>query len=372
MIKKPFTLNKKRFTLMTASAALVVAMAAPVAMADEPGLDTPIDDSREEVVDPADDAPVEEEPGLDTPIEEPPADDAPVEEEPVDTGTEPDPAPVPVVPPADEDPTPAPSDDEDEDAAGPIRVLVSHVDEEGNELVPSVGLRGAIGASYFAENVEIAGYEVTGVDGPFDGTFTESMIQVTFTYMNLATATPVTPTPPVVEAEPGVDTPIDDSGEELSPPSDDTPVDSDDDVVPTPDEPTDEIPVDDSGEEFDEIVVPIRDGGADDTPIDDSAEELTGENDTAIDDTREENKKVDEKVDENGQAIDDTRESLRADDSEAVAAAGSDKSNKGDLKSIPQASAETNWGMIGAGFAAIGAAAMMLFGRREKADATNE
>lgn len=376
MIKKPFTLNTKRLGLMASSAAIVVAMAAPVALADEPGLDTPIDDSLEEIVQPSDeeepepglDTPIEEppvvedpapepEPGDDTPIEEPPVvdpepepepgDDTPIEEPPVevepdpgDTGTEPDPTPVPPEDPIEEDP--APSDDSDEpadDVTLPVRVTVYFVDEAGNQLAEPVGIRGEVGDAYFAENLEIPGYEITGVEGAEKGTFTDEMINVTYTYMALGTDTPTDPAPtePAEPAEPGDDTPIDDSDEELD---EDAPVGNDED------EPTDETPVDDS----DEV-------GADETPVDDSAEEA----DDATTDEESSTVAVDETLERDDASV--------ADVSDGTNAAEVKKADDGELKAIPQASAETNWGMIGAGLAALGAAAAMLFGRREKSGA---
>lgn len=376
MIKKPFTLNTKRLGLMASSAAIVVAMAAPVALADEPGLDTPIDDSLEEIVQPSDeeepepglDTPIEEppvvedpapepEPGDDTPIEEPPVvdpepepepgDDTPIEEPPVevepdpgDTGTEPDPTPVPPEDPIEEDPEP--SDDSDEpadDVTLPVRVTVYFVDEAGNQLAEPVGIRGEVGDAYFAENLEIPGYEITGVEGAEKGTFTDEMINVTYTYMVLGTDTPTDPAPtePAEPAEPGDDTPIDDSDEELD---EDAPVGNDED------EPTDETPVDDS----DEV-------DADETPVDDSAEEA----DDATTDEESSTVAVDETLERDDAPV--------ADVSDGTNAAEVKKADDGELKAIPQASAETNWGMIGAGLAALGAAAAMLFGRREKSGA---
>lgn len=388
MIKKPFTLNTKRLGLMASSAAIVVAMAAPVALADEPGLDTPIDDSLEEIVQPSDeeepepglDTPIEEppvvedpapepEPGDDTPIEEPPVvdpepepepgDDTPIEEPPVeeeptpdpgDTGTEPDPTPVPPEDPIEEDPTPVDDEEPSDEVTLPIRVMVHFVDEAGNPTAESVGIRGEVGDAYFAENLEIPGYEITGVEGAEKGTFTDEMINVTYTYMALGENDPTDPAPTEPE-EPGDDTPIDDSGEELD---EDAPTDNSDD-----EEPTDETPIDDSDEELDEDAPAAgngdpTEGDSDETPVDDSAEDVK----ESVTDEDSTNVAVDESL-ERGEAP-------VAKVADGTNAADVKKANDGELKAIPQASADTNWGMIGAGIAALGAAAAMLFGRREK------
>lgn len=309
MRKQSFVLNKKKLIMMTASTVIVLSLATPVILADEPGFDTPIDDSLEELQ-PI--APTE--PGIDVPI------DDSLEEPP----TKPVPPVAPVVEPAVEDATKGFVTDPSQNPTLKVRVIVLHVDEKGKEIFKPQELRGDVGMSYMAMNLNIDDYEITSTTGaPTKGVFTNNVVKVTYTYMFLGSTIPTTPTEPPT-TEPGDDTIIDDSGEEIvTPPTTDggdTPVTNEDDV---------------------DAILPV-----DEEVIDDSREELSDA----------------EKTDKNAPAI--------------GAVDKTDKGNKATerdgMKTIPQASAETNWGMLGAGFAAIAAAFITLLSRRKKSDVLSE
>lgn len=391
MTNKPFTLNKKRLTLMTASAALVLSLATPMALAandDAPmddgdeeivpfdpedptaGLDDPlpededepIDDSDEPIVnpDPEPEEPVvEPEPDPETPIEEPaPEPDPEVGE---DTGTEPEPTPVPEVEPDPEvEPETPVVDSGDMNPDSPVRVIVQFLDEAGNEIAPPVSLKGDVGMSYRALNVAVDGYELTGPPtGNEYGVFTDAQATVTYTYANLSAPAPtpapddenlppvVTPENPEEDDTTAPETPVVEEDDEMD--------DSDEDLVPiTPPGEEDDTttPVDEDGLGSDEDAV-MEDG--DEVIVDADGNELDGQDKEATDD------KTDEKEDKVAPiaAIDDKT-------------GGNGKTKSGELKAIPQASAETNWFMVAMGVMATAGAGVLLYMRRLKPGASQE
>lgn len=247
-------------------------------------------------------------------------------------------------------------------------VTVHHIDPSGKELRPATKQTGKIGAAYVAENQPIDGYEIVGYtsesDGLTEGVFTKDGITVTYVYDTFenvssgktelpdglvaipADFNDVTPTSPpsggdAQTAAVGDDVPINDDLEELKPGAD-APSDA---PQANPDAGTGAIPVPTAEEP--PRLTPI-------TPVDPNANPdapSANAGDSTVDvpaktpvegvpgaDTAGE-------VDENGDGTVSDRE----------------------LKSIPQASSVTNWGMIGAGIAALLAAGASFITRRKHA-----
>lgn len=390
MMNKPFTLNTKRLTLMTASAALVLSLASPMVFADHGGehdadgnpivepvvpADPPVDEPTESVEEPPVDAPMDdsgevivpfdpEDPtaGLDEPL--------PPDETVVDTGTEPAPTPVPEVEP---EPAAEPEipvvDSGDMNPDSPVRVIVQFVDEDGSEIASPVNLKGDVGMAYRALNIQIPGYELSGPpEGEDVGVFTASTSTVTYTYLNLAVAAPV----PDAEALPPVELPVDD---EVTPAPVDPPMDDNDEVLVPITPPTGDVttpvaptPVDPPMDDNDEVIVPITPPtGNVTTPAEPSKTDGTdsgrGRDDDAMDDSDE------VLVDKDGNVLGGQDESAVDADKDAAAALnkkdGTD-AESGELKAIPQASAETNWFTVAMGLMATAGAAVMLHMRRLK------
>ncbi|WP_368654315.1 MucBP domain-containing protein [Ornithinibacillus sp. 4-3] len=61
-------------------------------------------------------------------------------------------------------------------------VTVKYVDEAGEELIPSVVLKGNMGESYQTEAIELGGYDVVQTPDNASGTFTEEAQTVTYVY----------------------------------------------------------------------------------------------------------------------------------------------------------------------------------------------
>lgn len=424
MTKKPFTLNKKRLTLMTASAALVLSLASPMVLADHGGehdadgnpIVEPVDETP--VAEPVDETPVEE-PVDEAPIDQPeapPMDDSdvpivpfdpedptagadePLPEDPApedDTGTEPEPTPVPEVEPAPEDEVVEDVpvvDNGDMNPDSPVRVIVKFVDQDGNEIAEPVNLKGDVGMAYRAVNADVSGYEIAGLDGDEYGVFTASQATVTYTYNDLSLPAP-TPEPEDEELPP-VETPVDEG--ETPPPMDDSdvplvpvtpPTDGETTPVepPATDENEDEVTTPVEAPEMDDTGVPVveNDGNANASGRDADGNLIS---DKVCDDfTTQAGAKA--YADKYGRADLDADsdgifcESLPAGEDKKVedkAAAvvvndkDGDKTESGELKAIPQASAETNWFVMAMGAMATAGAAFMLYMRREKPGASQE